>query len=128
MANKLDFINKINKLTPVKDNIVVNDMKFDLRVTSGGIFLPGDDGKTSGIRPRWAQVYAIGSKQKDVTVGQWVMVEHGRWTHGFKVEIDGKTLTLRKIDPAAILFVSDEPPSGDDVISSAVQVTQKSLY
>ena len=40
--------------------------------------------------------------------GQWVLVEHGRWTRGY-------TLTngdvIRKIDTSAMIAVSDDAPS-----------------
>ena len=54
--------------------------------TAGGIIIPDDDGTESGIHPRWAKVYAIGSKQEDVKVGQWILIAHGRWSRAFKIE------------------------------------------
>jgi hypothetical protein len=86
----------------------------------------GDDGKTDGIRPRWAKVYAIGPEQHDVGVGQWVLVEHGRWSRGIKIIQDGKEITIRRADPEAIIFVSDEEPENIDTISTAVHAERKS--
>ena len=57
------------KLIPIRDNVLVTDMNFDARVTAGGIVLPSDDGKSEGVRHRWARVWAIGPEQKDVKVG-----------------------------------------------------------
>jgi hypothetical protein len=94
-------------------------MTFDQRVTSSGIVLLNDNGTSMGIRPRWGQVYAIGPDQKDVTVGQWICVSHGRWTRGIDIEDEQGQHTLRRIDPADILLVSDVEPQ-DDTISSAV--------
>lgn len=79
-----------------------------------------DDGKASGIRPRWAQVYAVGPEQFDVKPGEWICVAHGRWTRGIKIDDGTSTKVIRKIDHKDILMVSDEPPAGDDTISSAV--------
>lgn len=118
--------NKISKLQVIGENILVADMNFKERFTSSGIVLLGDDGKTSGIRPRWGRVYAIGPNQTDVQLGQWVCVAHGRWTRGVEIEDDTGTVTIRKIDPKDILLVADERPN-DDTLSDAVQVEQKSL-
>ena len=79
-------------------------------------YLLNDDGRTAGIRPRWAQIYAIGPDQKDVTVGQWILVAHGRWTRGIDIEDETGKKTLRRVDPNDILLVSDEPVD-DEYIS-----------
>lgn len=125
-SNKLKQVNQIPGLKALNDHVIVRDMNFSGRQLSSGIFLLNDDGKTEGIRPRWARVYAVGPQQKDVKPGQWVFIEHGRWSRGLEVEIDGETFTVRKADPACIIFVSDEEPDWDDTISSAVQAERKS--
>ena len=110
---------KINTLTALHDTIIVSDMSFDARITNSGIILPGDDTKLSGIRPRWAKVYAIGPEQKSVSVGQYVLISHGRWTRGVKIEDHEGEKTIRKVDPNEILMVSDEPVQ-DDTLSDKV--------
>jgi co-chaperonin GroES (HSP10) len=122
---KFKFTNKIKKLTPLRDHVIVSDMNFKGRTLSSGIILLGDDGKTDGIRPRWAKVYAVGPEQKDVTPGQWILIEHGRWTRGVEVEIDGSEFTVRRVDASSIMMVSDEEPLGDDMISTAVPAERK---
>jgi co-chaperonin GroES (HSP10) len=119
------FKHKIGKLVPLRNNVLVRDMDFTGRKLSSGILLLGDDGKTEGIRPRWARVYAVGPEQQDVVPGQWVMIEHGRWTRGLEVEIGGEEFTLRRVDPACIIFVSDEEPNQDDTLSTAVYAERK---
>lgn len=110
---------RVGNLIAIKDNVIVTDMEFDGRTTSTGIILPSDNGKSAGVRPRWAQVYKIGPEQKDVEVGQYILVAHGRWTRGLKIEDDQGVKTIRKIDPKDILMVSDEPQY-DDTMSEAV--------
>ena len=102
--------NEVTELRPLRDGVIVADMKFHARFTAGGIALLSDDGKLEGIRPRWAKVYAIGEEQKDVTVGQWILIAHGRWTRGLKIrEADtGVEHVIRRIDCNDILAVSDE--------------------
>ena len=114
------------KIKPLHDSIIVTDMSFESRQLSSGIVLLGDDGKTDGIRPRWARVYAIGPEQQDVTVGQWVLVEHGRWSRGVKVIKDGQEIILRRADPEAVIFVSDTKPDNIDTISTAVHAERRS--
>lgn len=120
----LQKIHKIKRLIPLNDNILVSEMNFKERLTSSGIILLNDDGKTSGIRPRWGVVYAIGPEQKDVKPGDWVCVAHGRWTRGIEIEDDNGTRTVRKIDPEDILLVSNGVPI-DDIVSTAVHAEQK---
>lgn len=106
--------NKVAALNPLRDSVLVTDMNFEFRVTTSGIILPSDDGKNSGIRPRWGKVYAIGPEQTDVQIGQWILVSHGRWTRGVEIIDDsGKKSTIRKVDNNDILIVSDEPVTDD---------------
>ena len=113
-----------NKLQPLNDAVVVSDMTFDERITTGGIVLLNDNGKGTGIRPRWAQVYAVGPDQKDVAVGQWICVAHGRWTRGIDIEDESGKQTLRRVDPLDILLVSNEQPQ-DETFSDAVHIDRK---
>jgi hypothetical protein len=113
-----------NRLQLLNDAVVVSDMTFDERITTGGIVLLNDNGKGTGIRPRWAQVYAVGPDQKDVAVGQWICVAHGRWTRGIDIEDEAGKQTLRRVDPKDILLVSDEQPQ-DDTFSDAVHIDKK---
>jgi len=102
------------KLIPIRDNVLVTDMNFDARVSKGGIVLPSDDGKSEGVRHRWGRVWAIGPEQKDVKVGEWILLEHGRWTRGVTVvEEDGTEIIIRRADIKAILMVTDEAPPDD---------------
>ena len=113
-------------LKPIKDNILITDMNFDEQRTASGIVVLSDDGKSEGIKPRWGRVWAVGPEQHDVEIGDWILIEHGRWTRGMEVEIDGAEMTLRRVDPACIIFSSDEEPDVDDIISTAVHAEQKS--
>ena len=98
-------------IKPLRDYVMVADMNFDEVRLQSGIILRKDDGKSHGIRPRWARVYAVGSEQKDVKVGQWILIEHGRWTRGIKVEeSDGSETVVRRVDNDCIMMVSDEQP------------------
>jgi co-chaperonin GroES (HSP10) len=100
-------------LRPLRDNIMIIDMEFEEEKTTSGIIIPSQNGKDEGIKPRWGKVYAIGPEQKDVKVGQWICLAHGRWSRGLTIEEDtGEKIVIRKADNDAILLVSDEKPTG----------------
>lgn len=110
---------KIKRIQALHDAVIVSDMNFQERFLNSGIVLLGDDMKSTGIRPRWACVYAIGPDQKDVQVGNWICVAHGRWTRGVKIQDHQGVQTIRKVDPKDILLVSEERPATDDTMSEA---------
>ena len=116
-----------HQIHPLNDSVIVTDMTFDERITTGGIVLLNDNGKSTGIRPRWGQVYAVGPEQQDVRVGQWVCVAHGRWTRGIEVEDETGKKTLRRVDPNDLLIVSDEQPQ-DETFSGAIHVEAKPTH
>jgi co-chaperonin GroES (HSP10) len=105
------------KIKPLKDKILVSNMDFGFEKTKSGLILMSDDGKTQGIHPRWGKVWAIGPEQKDIKVGEWVCVEHGRWTRTIEFESENDVVELRMVDTKAILMTADEKP--DSVMRAA---------
>lgn len=100
------------KLIPIRDHVIVEDMDFGEQRTKSGLIITSDDGKTHGVKPRWARVYAVGPDQQDVKANDWVLVNHGRWTRGIDLEHeDGSIKTLRRVDADAIMLVSDDRPN-----------------
>ena len=99
---------EVEEFLPLKDSVIVHKMEFGERFSQAGLILPNDDMKSSGIRPRWARIYAIGPDQKDLEVGQWIYIAHGRWTRGVKIEDSEGVQIVRKVDNKDILLVSDE--------------------
>jgi co-chaperonin GroES (HSP10) len=109
----------ITSLRTLHDYVLVHQMNFGARKTSGGLQLLGDNMRTAGIRPRWGKVYAIGKDQQDIKVGQWILVSHGRWTRAVHIEDDNGDQMLSRVDNNDILLVTDETPS-DDSVSSGI--------
>ena len=106
------------KLIPIRDHVIVEEMEFGEQISKGGIIIQSDDGKTMGVKPRWGKVYAVGEKNKDVKVGDWVLIEHGRWTRGMNVEDEtGKMRVLRRVDKDAIMISSHKKP-GDVYVTA----------
>lgn len=113
----------IGKLKPIRDRVIVSDMHFGEQRSSGGIVILGDDGKDRGIYPRWGKVYAKGPENVDeYQVGDWILVEHGRWTRGVEID-DGESelKTIRAVDVKCILLWSKEKPN-DAMIASTLNV------
>jgi len=109
----------------LRDDVIVEEMAFKERKLQSGIILLDDDGKGHGIRPRWGKVYAIGPEQTEVTVGQWIMVAHGRWTRGVKIHDGNGETVIRKVDNKDILLVSDDDPGSDDTLADAIDIYQR---
>jgi co-chaperonin GroES (HSP10) len=100
------------KIIPIKDGVIVTDMNFDEQKTASGIIIRSDDGKSEGVKPRWGKVWAIGKDQKDVKVGEWILVEHGRWTRSITVEDEnGDEIIIRRVETKSILASADEKPN-----------------
>ena len=119
---------KVDSIRALNDHVLVSDMNFKERKLSSGIYLLNDDGRGAGIRPRWAQVYATGPEQEDITVGQWILVAHGRWTRGVTIEDTRGEVVIRRIDPNDVLLVSDSEPDADDTLSDATQIDAKNRW
>jgi co-chaperonin GroES (HSP10) len=104
-----DTLTKV-KLRPLRDAILVRDLDSEGIRLRSGIFIPSQDGKTTGIKPRWAKVYAIGPDQHFVKEGEWVYVAHGRWTRGVQLEDGEEVFTVRRVDTDDILLSADQKP------------------
>jgi co-chaperonin GroES (HSP10) len=104
-------------LRAIGKRVLVTDMHFGEQVTRGGIIIAGDDGKQRGIYPRWARVYSKGPENNDpYEKNQWVLIEHGRWTRGMKVDTDDEgEITIHMVDDECILAMADEKPNDHQI-------------
>jgi co-chaperonin GroES (HSP10) len=101
-------------IVPLHDKVFVSDMEFGAQKTASGLYIPSANGKSTGISPRWGQVWAVGPEQEDVEIGEWILVEHGRWTRTIEVEQDdGSVLEVRMVDGDAIMMSADDKPHED---------------
>jgi co-chaperonin GroES (HSP10) len=100
-------------IRPLDKKVLVCEMEFGMEKSAGGILLHSDDGKSTGIHPRWAKVYAVGPNQQEVKVGEWILLEHGRWSRGINYRTpEGDDIVIRLADNNAILMSADEKPQG----------------
>lgn len=105
---------EVKSVRAVGNRVLVSDMYFGEQKTASGLIITNDDGKTRGIYPRWAKVYAKGPDNNDeYDIGHWILVEHGRWTRSIKIKTpDGNVTELRMVEAESILAYSDEKPNG----------------
>jgi len=103
---------KTEKLRAIGNRVLVTDMHFGEQKTSSGIIIKDDDGTSRGVYPRWAKVYSKGPKNNDpYEVGQWILIEHGRWTRGMKIETDDGEIEIRMVETESILAYANEKPT-----------------
>jgi co-chaperonin GroES (HSP10) len=97
---------------PLHARIAVTDMEFGEKLSSSGLIIPSTDGKSSGVHPRWGRVHVKGNgNTDDYKVGDWVLIEHGRWTRTINVDQDdGSVLKVWIVDETGIIGWSDETP------------------
>ena len=101
------------KLSPIKNRVIVKNMHFGEQITKAGLIITDDNGSTRGIYPRWWKVHAKGPDNTDsYEVGDWILVEHGRWTRGIDVDEGNGERTLRMVEAESIMGWSKEQPEG----------------
>lgn len=99
-------------LKPIRNRVIVSDMYFGEQKTRGGLIITNDDGKTRGIYPRWGKVHSKGPENNDeYQVGDWVLVEHGRWTRGIDVDEGNGEIRLRMVEAESIMGWSKNKPA-----------------
>jgi co-chaperonin GroES (HSP10) len=99
-------------LKPLRNIVFVSELESGARTSKGGIFILDDNMKDTGIRSRWAQVYAVGPEVTEIKPGDWVYVKHGRWTFGIDHEpTPGNITKIWRIEyPDAVDLASDTCP------------------
>ena len=110
MSQNLSIIE--GNVKAVGNRVLVSDMYFGEQKTKSGIIIQDDDGTTRGVYPRWGRVYRKGPHNEDpYSEGDWVLVEHGRWTRGIAID-DGVEREIRMVEAESILGWADEKPEG----------------
>ena len=99
-------------ITPIHDRVLVSDMDFGEQKTKGGLIIGSDDGHTRGIKPRWCKVVKKGHKNKDdYKEGDWILVEHGRWSRGFSfADKNGNEKVLRIVEAKSVMLTGKHKP------------------
>lgn len=101
----------MTSLQPLSNNVLFkfldetksSDGKFMER-TKGSIVI-GAMRDTQNSSPRWGQVIATGPKVQDVSIGEYILIEAGKWTVGVNYEDEGK---VWKTDDNWIMLSTDD--------------------
>ena len=100
------------KVRPLAKDLLVINMDMGEQTTAAGIVIASDDGKAHGVKPRWAEVYRVGEQcEINVKPGQWVLIEHGRWTRKIKINDGDGEKEFQKVEVKSIMAVSDQRPN-----------------
>lgn len=106
------------QLKPLPRSVLVTNMEKGEKMI-GQIIIRDDNGKTHGIRPRWAKVLAVGKDIDDIKANQWVLIEHGRWTRAMdfnQSNIDkSEDYVVHGAEYKSIMMVSDNEPVMDSI-------------
>lgn len=97
------------ELIPLRDNFL---FKFTNEHAQGmfieknkfGFILTNQDTEAQGKYARWGQVTAIGEEVTEFSVGDYVLIESGMWTLGFKLGED----KVWKSDQTKVCAIGDE--------------------
>lgn len=98
-----------DNLNVLRSNVLVSEIEGGMQ-TIRGIIIPDDDMKERGIKPRWCKVHKVGPEVYGIEKGDWILVEHGRWSRGFEANIEGHESTYRWVEYIAILGAQKEKP------------------
>ncbi len=110
MANATKAI-KASNWRPMKGKVFVTALEEGVRLTRGGILLPDDNAKITGIRARWGQVHSMGEGVEGIAVGDWILIKHGRWTQRITVSFDEGDVDLWGVEyPDSVELRAENDP------------------
>jgi hypothetical protein len=98
-----------NQIEAIQSNIIfkftedVTQTRFVNKAASGILVTSGDGNQT--LMPRWGEALFVGPDVTEVNVGDFILIEPGKWTFGFYIG-DAR---YWKTDEDKIIGVSDEP-------------------
>jgi co-chaperonin GroES (HSP10) len=102
---------KVKGIKALSKDVLVIDMDMGEQKTAGGLVIQSDDGKAHGVKPRWAKVYRVGSEVNFVKEGQWILIEHGRWTRKIKIDDGEGEKEFQKVETKSIIAVANQKPN-----------------
>ena len=97
-----------HKIEAIQNNIIfqfvedVTQTRF-VNTAASGILIASDDGNQT-VYPRWGKALHVGPDVREVKPGDYILIERGAWTFGFKVE----DIRYWKTDESKVIGVADE--------------------
>ena len=102
---------KVKGIKALSKDVLVINMDMGEQKTAGGLIIQSDDGKAHGVKPRWAKVYKVGWEIDFIKEGQWILIEHGRWTRKIKIDDGEGEKEFQKVETKSIIAVANEKPN-----------------
>lgn len=94
-------------ITACRGKVLVTDLDSGEQKLKSGIIIQNDDGKVRGVHSRWCKVYSVGEDITDIKEGEWLLIDHGRWSR--TIHVGGVDMNL--IDyPKGVLAAAPERP------------------
>lgn len=96
-------INIENHIECLPDTLYVEKIEYGEKTLKNGFIIPTETMDYQGyfVRPRWAKVLYKADNIKNVNVGDYILLSHGRWSSSIKCTIKGCQKTIWYISPTS---------------------------
>lgn len=93
-----------NELVCLPNSFYVDSLEIGEKKTKFGFIIPEEkmDARGEFVRPRWARVLFKADNVKNIEVGDWVLISHGRWSSSIVMLKDGTQKKIWFISPKSI--------------------------
>jgi len=94
-------INIKDHIECLDDTLYIEKIEYGERTLKNGFIIPTETMDHFGnfVRPRWAKVLYKADNIKNVNVGDYILLSHGRWSTGINCVINGIKKTIWYISP-----------------------------
>lgn len=98
------------------NTLYVELLEVGERKTAGGIIIPMEDMRLNQrfIKPRWAKVYKKGENISNIEIGDWILLEHGKWSTALNIVDNNKSVKIWYINEknvkTGIIGIKKEEP------------------
>lgn len=94
-------INIDDHIECLPDTLYVEKIEYGEKTLKNGFIIPAETMDYLGnfVRPRWAKILYKADNIKNVNVGDYILLSHGRWSSSIKCTIKGCQKTIWYISP-----------------------------
>lgn len=94
-------ININDHIECLPDTLYVEKIEYGEKTLKNGFVIPTETMDYLGnfVRPRWAKILYKADNIKNVNVGDYILLSHGRWSSSIKCTIKGVQKTIWYISP-----------------------------
>lgn len=94
-------ININDHIECLPDTLYVEKIEYGEKTLKNGFIIPAETMDYLGnfVRPRWAKILYKADNIKNVNVGDYILLSHGRWSSSIKCTIKGIQKTIWYISP-----------------------------